>query len=95
MVARNPPSVSDIAYDLPGLHLLARRDADGLTMGVQGLQAVAVVELDVVAIAAAPAVHAVGDHHRTVCGGEDGRAVLGYSSSDLTHAHRNCSAVMP
>ena len=55
MIPRGPPCVAYVANDLPGLHLPARRDADGLTMGVQGLQAVAVVELDIVAIAAAPA----------------------------------------
>ena len=95
MIPGGTPGAAHIADDLPGLHLLAGGDADGGTVGVQGLRPAAVVQLDVVAIAAAPAVHAVGDHHRTVCGGEDGRAVLGYSSSDLTHAHRNCSAVMP
>ena len=44
------PGAAHIADDLPGLHLLARGDADGGAVGVQGLQAVAVVELDVVAI---------------------------------------------
>lgn len=45
-----PPCVPYVANDLPGLHLLACGDADGLAVGVEGLQAAAVVELDVVAI---------------------------------------------
>ena len=59
MVARNPPSVSDIADNLPGLHLLAGGDADGRTVGIQRFQPAAVVDLDVVAVAAAPAVKTV------------------------------------
>lgn len=66
-----------VANDLPGLHLLACGDADGLAVGVEGLQAAAVVELDVVAIAAAPTVHAVGDYDGTIGGGQDGRACGG------------------
>ena len=72
-----PPCVPYVANDLPGLHLLACGDADGLAVGVEGLQAAAVVELDVVAIAAAPTVHAVGDYDGTIGGGQDGRACGG------------------
>ena len=72
-----PPGVPYVANDLPGLHLLACGDADGLAVGVEGLQAAAVVELDVVAIAAAPTVHAVGDYDGTIGGGQDGRACGG------------------
>ena len=77
MVAGGAPGAAHIADDLPGLHLLAGGDADGGAVGIQGLQPAAVVQLDVVAVAAAPAIHAVGDHHRTVCGGKNGRAVGG------------------
>ena len=59
MVARNPPSVSDIADNLPGLHLLAGGNADGRAVGVQCFQSAAVVDLDAMAVAAAPAVKTV------------------------------------
>lgn len=76
MVARNPPSVSDIADNLPGLHLLAGGNADGRAVGVQCFQPAAVVDLDVVAVAAAPAVQTVGNGDSSVCSGED-RCTLG------------------
>ena len=75
MVARNPPSVSDIADNLPGLHLLAGGNADGRAVGVQCFQPAAVVDLDVIAVAAAPAVKTVGNGDGSICGGEDRRTL--------------------
>ena len=54
-----PPSVTDIPDDLPRLHLLAGGDADGRAVGIQRFQPAAVVDLDVVAVAAAPTVKTV------------------------------------
>ena len=54
-----PPGMPDIANDLPGLHLLAGGNADGRAVGVQCFQPAAVVDLDVIAVAAAPAVKTV------------------------------------
>ena len=75
MAACHPPGVTNIANDLPGLHLLAGGDADGRTVGVQCFQPAAVVDLDVIAVAAAPAVKAVGNGDGAVCGGENGCAL--------------------
>ena len=75
MVARNPPSVSDIADNLPGLHLLAGGNADGRAVGVQCFNTAAVVDLDVVPITAAPTVKAIGNGDDAVCGGEDRRTL--------------------
>ena len=75
MVARNPPSVSDIADNLPRLHLLTGGDADGRAVGVQCFHTAAVVDLDVVAVAAAPTVKTVGNSDDAVCGGEDRRTL--------------------
>ena len=58
MIARHPPGVTDIADNLPGLHLLTDGDADTGTMGIQCFQP-AVVDLDAMAVAAAPAVKTV------------------------------------
>ena len=55
MAACCPPGMPDIANDLPGLHLLTGGDADGRTVGVQCFQPAAVVDLDAMAVAAAPA----------------------------------------
>ena len=51
-----PPGLAHIADHLPGFDLLAGGNADGGTVCIQGFQAVTVVEFDVVAVAAAPAV---------------------------------------
>ena len=75
MVARNPPSVSDIADNLPGLHLLAGGNADGRAVGVQCFQPAAVVDLDVVAVAAAPAVQTVGNSNGAVCRSKNRRSL--------------------
>ena len=75
VTACHPPGVANIANDLPGLHLLAGGDADGRTVGIQCFQPAAVVDLNVVAIAAAPAVKTVGDGDSSVCSGEDGCAL--------------------
>ena len=59
MAACCPPGMPDIANDLPGLHLLTGSDADGGAVGVQRFQPAAVVDLDAMAVAAAPAVKTV------------------------------------
>ena len=59
MIARGAPGVSDIADDLPSLYLLTGGDADTGTMGIQCFQPAAVVDLDAMAVAAAPAVKTV------------------------------------
>ena len=71
-----PPGVTHIADDLSGLHLLTGGDADGRAVGVQRFQPAAVVDLDVVAVTAAPTVKTVGNGDDAVCGGED-RCFLG------------------
>ena len=75
VTARRPPGVTHIADDLPGLHLLTGGDADGRTVGVQCFQPSTVVDLDVVAVTAAPTVKAVGNGDDAVCGGEDRRTL--------------------
>lgn len=70
-----PPGLADIGNDFVGFDLLPCCDADARAVGVEGGQPFAVVEFDVVAVAAAPTVHTVGDHYRTVCGGKNGCAV--------------------
>ena len=75
MIARHPPGVTHIADDLLGLHLLTGGDADGRTVGVQRFQPAAVVDLDVIAVAAAPVVKAVGNSDHAICGGEDRRTL--------------------
>ena len=54
VTARHPSGVTDVADDLPGLHLLTGGDTDGRTVGVQCFQPAAVVDLNVVTVAAAP-----------------------------------------
>ena len=76
MVSCHPPGVTHIADDLSRLHLLTGGDADGRTVGVQRFQPIAVVDLDVVAVAAAPAVKTVGNGDGSICSGED-RCSLG------------------
>ena len=75
MAACRSPGMSDIADNLPRLHLLTGGDADGRTVGVQCFQPGAVVDLNVVAVAAAPAVKTVGNDDSSVCGGENRRAL--------------------
>ena len=75
MVARNPPGMPDISDDLSGLYLLTGGDADGRAVGVQRFQPAAVVDLDVIAVAAAPAVKTIGNGDSSVCGGEDRRTL--------------------
>lgn len=69
MRPRGSAGLADVGDDLTGFDLLACRDADAGTVGVQRGQPAAVVELDVVAVAAAPAVEGVGDGHGAVGGG--------------------------
>ena len=59
MIAHHLPGVTDIADNLPGLHLLTDGDADTGTMGIQCFQPAAVADLDAMAVAAAPAVKTV------------------------------------
>ena len=75
VTACHPPGVTDVADDLPGLYLLAGGDADGRTVGVQRFQPAAMVDLDVVTVAAAPAVKTVGNGDDAVCSGKDGCAL--------------------
>ena len=70
-----PPGVPDIANDLPGLHLLTGGDADGRTVCIQRFKPAAVVNLDIVAVTAAPAVKTVGNGDGSICGGEDRRTL--------------------
>ena len=51
--------MTDITNDLTRLHLLTGGDADGRTVGIQRFQPAAVVDLDAMAVAAAPAVKTV------------------------------------
>ena len=59
MRPRCAAGVADVGDDLPGFDLLAHRDADAGAVRVQRRQPAAVVELDVVTVAAAPAVRAL------------------------------------
>lgn len=68
---RGAAGVADVGDHLPGLHLLALGDADLTAMGIERLQAAAVVDLDVVPVAAAPAVKGVGHRDCSVRGGKD------------------------
>ena len=70
-----PPGVPDIADDLPRLYMLAGGNADAGAMGVQSVQPAAVVDLNVLAVAAAPAVQTVGNGDGAICGGEDRRTL--------------------
>ena len=63
---------ADVADHLALLHFLPNRHADGRTMGVQGVEGIVVVYLDVVPVPAAPAVDGVGDGDGSVCCGQDG-----------------------
>ena len=63
----HPTGVTHIADDLSGLYLLAGGDTDGRTVGVQCFQPAAVVDLDVIAVAAAPTVKTVGNGDDAVC----------------------------
>ena len=73
MVARDSPGMPDISDNLSRLHLLTGGDADGRTVGVQCFQPAAVVDLNVVTVAAAPVVKAVGNGDGAICGGKDWR----------------------
>ena len=75
VVPRGAAGVADVGDHLPGLHLLALGDADLTAMGIERLQAAAVVDLDVVPVAAAPAVKTIGNGDDAVCSGKDGCAL--------------------
>lgn len=85
----------DIANDLPGLHLLTGSYTDGRTVCIQSFQPSAVIDLDVIAVAAAPAVKAIGNSDHAICGGENrrtlgtgnvGAGVGAYLAGDGVHA---------
>ena len=59
----------------PACTWLTGGDADGRTVGVQRLQPAAMVDLDVVTVAAAPTVKTVGNSDHAICGGENRRAI--------------------
>ena len=71
----HPTGVTHIADDLSGLYLLAGGDTDGGAVGVQRFQPAAVVDLNVVAVAAAPVVKTVGNGDGAICGGKDRRTL--------------------
>ena len=73
-----PAGLADVGDNLAGFDLLTCSDADAGAVGVEGGQPAAVVEFDIVAIAAAPAVEGVGDDDGAVGSGQDGGA-LGHS----------------
>ena len=75
VVACHPPGMPDISDNLSGLHLLTSGDADGRTVGVQRFQPAAVVDLNVVTVAAAPTVKAVGSCDGTVCRSKNRRTL--------------------
>ena len=59
MITRHPPGMPNISDNLSCLHLLTGSDTDAGTVGIQRFQPAAVVDLNVVAVAAAPAVKTV------------------------------------
>ena len=71
MRPRRAAGVADVGNDLPGFDLLACGDADARAVRVQCRQSTAVVELDVVAITAAPTVEGVGDSDGAVGSRQD------------------------
>ena len=70
-----PTGLADVGNDLPRRDLLACGHADAGAVRVQRRQPAAVVELDVVTVAAAPAVQRVGDGHGAVGRRQDRRAI--------------------
>lgn len=79
MRPRRPAGVANVSDDLASFDLLAHRDADARAVRIQRGQPAAVVELDVVTIAAAPAVEGVGDGDSAVGGSQD-RGALGHGN---------------
>ena len=75
MTSRRPPCMSHIGNHLSSLHLLTNRNADAGTMGIQGRQPAAVVDLDIVPVTASPAVGGVGNGDGAVCGGQNWRSL--------------------
>ena len=67
--------MTDITNDLTRLHLLTGGDANGRAVGVQCFQPAAVVDLNVVTVAAAPTVKTVGNGDGAIRGGKDGCAL--------------------
>ena len=87
MVTRTVPRTAHIADDLPLLHLLAGRNTDAGTVGVQRVKRSIMLYLYVIPIASAPRVGRVCDCHRaarcrknrrTIRRGNIRAAVVGY-----------------
>ena len=87
--------MTDITNDLTRLHLLTGGDANGRAVGVQCFQPAAVVDLNVVTVAAAPTVKTVGNgddavcrskNRRTLGTGNVGAGVGAYLAGDGVHA---------
>ena len=75
MVAGGIASAAHIADHLALHYLLALRHTDCGTVCIQRVKGAVVADLDVVPIAAAPRVGAVGDGHGAPCRGQYGRTV--------------------
>ena len=88
MVSCHPPGMPDISDNLSRLHLLTGGDADGQTVGVQCFQPAAVVDLDVVAVAAAPTVK-TGQRNDAVCRSLNRR--IGNVGAELTSPVIGCT----
>ena len=95
MAACCPSCMPDISDNLSDLHLLTGGDADGLTVGVQCFQPAAMVDLDVIAVAAAPAVKTVGNGDGSICGGEDWRTLGAGNVGAGMGANRTGDGVYP
>ena len=95
MITRNPPGVTHIADDLPRLQLLTGGDADGRTVCIQRFKPAAVVDLDVVAVAAAPTVKTIGNGDGSICGGEDWRTLGAGNVGAGMGANRTGDGVYP
>ena len=67
--------MTDITNDLTRLHLLTGGDANGRAVGVQCFQPAAVVDLNVVTVAAAPTVKTVGNGDDAVCRSKNRRTL--------------------
>ena len=71
VVTRGVSCAANKANHLALLHLLTWRHTDGLTVGIKSFQPVAVIDFDVVAVAATPGVDAVSDGHCAGCSRQD------------------------
>lgn len=95
MLASGIPCTAHVSNHLALLYLLARCDGDGQTVCIQCFHPAAVVQLDMIPVAAAPRVSSVGNSHSTVCRREDGRALWGRDVCSAVIAHLSCERVLP